>query len=202
MLFPAGALFISDFTKENGWGLLNLLNISSFFRVVMAVIILDLLIYFQHVLTHKIPLLWRFHKVHHTDQDLDATSALRFHPIEILGSTIYRALGVIVFGFSFEEIIIFEIILSSMTIFNHSNIGINRSVEKYLRYFIVTPQMHIIHHSTERFESDSNYGFSLSLGDRLFKTYTEDFQSKGEIGQRDTNKVEDLSLWALLKMPF
>lgn len=200
--FPTGLAFFSELASSNNIGLFNFFNLNIYSEIIISVILLDLLIYIQHVLTHKIDILWKFHRVHHADTDLDATSALRFHPLEILASLGYKAFWILVFGFSYQAIFVFEIILNFMAMFNHSNIRLPKKVETFLRLFVVTPQMHIIHHSVEQNESDTNYGFSLSIWDRLFKTYTNSFSSKGVIGQTYYRKSSDHGLWSLLKLPF
>ena len=141
-------------------------------ELILAVIILDGVIYLQHVLSHRIPVLWAFHKVHHTDRDLDVTSALRFHPIEILFSMAYKIIWVIALGPSVAAVIIFEVLLNGSAMFNHANLRLPLWLDKALRSVIVTPDMHRVHHSVIESETNSNYGFCLSLWDRLFRTYT------------------------------
>ncbi len=202
LLLPSGLVFFSEIASRRGIGLFNLFQINFASELVISIILLDLLIYFQHVLTHKINFLWQFHRVHHADTDLDATSALRFHPLEIVGSVIYKAFWIMLFGFSYEAILIFEIILNFMAMFNHSNITLPSKLEKVLRVLFVTPQMHIIHHSIEKYESDRNYGFNLSLWDRIFKTYKSRFESEGIIGQAYYRGQKEHQLWELLKLPW
>lgn len=165
-------------------------------------IILDFAIYIQHIITHKVPILWRFHKTHHIDSDLDVTSGLRFHPVEIIFSQIYKMFWIYLIGPSVMVVFLFEVSLNTMAMFNHSNLYIPPWIEKWLRYLIVTPQMHLIHHSVEQIESDTNYGFQLSIWDRIFGTYTNQFKSKGEIGQTGYQKVQDQKLLNLLLNPF
>ena len=172
------------------------------FGALFCFIILDLAIYFQHLLFHKNRFLWKLHRVHHSDIDLDTTSALRFHPLEIALSLFFKAILIFIFGFSMEAIFVFEIILNFMSMFNHSNLHIPVKVEKILRWIIVTPQMHIIHHSTEQYESDTNYGFNFSFWDRIFKTYISKFMSKGIIGNKKYRTDKDHHMWDLLKQPF
>jgi len=139
--------------------------------MILAVIMLDGLIYLQHVISHHIPALWALHKVHHTDRDLDVTSALRFHPIEILFSMVYKMFWVIILGPSAAAVIIFEVILNGSAMFNHANMRLPLWLDKVLRIFIVTPDMHRVHHSVIEGETNSNYGFFLSIWDRLGRTY-------------------------------
>lgn len=202
VLLPSGLAVVSLFAQEKGIGLFNLISLNETLVLVLSVILLDFLIYFQHVLSHKINFLWRFHRVHHADVDLDTTSALRFHPIEILFSIGYKAFLVIVFGFSIEAIFLFEIILNFTAMFNHSNIGLPKSIEKILRLVIVTPQMHIVHHSVHQSESDMNYGFNLSIWDRIFRTYKHSLDGGSEIGQRYYRSAKEHKLMALLALPF
>lgn len=202
VLLPSGLAIISLYAKENSFGLFNVIDLNHGVALVLSVILLDFLIYFQHVLSHKVNFLWRFHRVHHADVDLDTTSALRFHPLEILFSIGYKALLVILFGFSVEAIFLFEIILNFMAMFNHSNIGLPRSIEKALRLLIVTPQMHIVHHSVHQKESDTNYGFNFSIWDRLFRTYKYELDDKSLVGQRYYRSAKEHKLVALLTLPF
>ena len=202
LLLPGGLMVLADRVSGNHIGLFNHFEFSGALSLILGLIIFDLAIYLQHVLVHKVPLLWRFHRVHHSDVDLDVTSALRFHPVEILFSLSYKILIIIMFGLSAETILIFEILLNFMAMFNHSNMAIHPRLEGLLRGVIVTPQMHIIHHSIDRNESDLNYGFNLSIWDRLFKTYQKSFKSEGVIGQETDRKISDQVLIKLLIQPF
>lgn len=202
MLFPMGAVGIALWCQTNNQGAFNWINLTYWPAIVATVILMDLVIYAQHVLSHKWGLLYRLHQVHHSDRDLDFTSALRFHPLEILFSMLLKSTAIIIIGAHPKGILLFEIILSSMAIFNHSNLYLPKSLEKALRLLFVTPQMHIIHHSEQQFESDSNYGFNLSVWDKIFGTYTEKWKSDGVIGQRRFQRVRDQKLLHLLKQPF
>jgi len=206
LILPTGLAALCFYVENNDIGLFNMTlfkDILSFpVEVILSLVLLDLFIYGQHWLFHQVDTLWKLHRVHHTDIDLDASSALRFHPIEILISLLIKMFLIFIFGFSIESILIFEIILNFISMFNHSNLYIPKRIEKILRLFLVTPQMHIIHHSIERFESDSNYGFNLSLWDHLFRTYTASFKSSGKIGNHRFRKTKDQSLIELLKQPF
>jgi sterol desaturase/sphingolipid hydroxylase (fatty acid hydroxylase superfamily) len=202
LVAPMGLGYFGLWTEAQGLGFFNLISFDFEFEIFFSLVLFDGLIYLQHVLSHKWHYLWKLHRVHHADVDLDATSALRFHPLEIGLSFFYKVLCIFIFGFSAEAIFLLEIILSSMALFNHSNIYLPKSLESFLRLLIVTPQMHIIHHSTEQYESDSNYGFNLSIWDRIFKTYTAKFTSKGVVGQKSSRSESDHKLQSLLKMPF
>ncbi len=154
-----------------GWGLLNWLDWPVWAEVMLAIAVLDLAIWAQHLVTHKVPLLWRFHRVHHADRDFDVTTAVRFHPVEILASMGVKIALVYLLGPSALAVVLFEIILNGTALFNHSNLRLPQGVDHALRLLLVTPDMHRVHHSSQRHEHDSNYGFALSVWDRLFQTY-------------------------------
>ena len=155
----------------NGWGLFNLIALPVLLTVVLTVLIFDLAIWFQHLLTHKVPLLWRLHRVHHADRDIDVTTAIRFHPVEIALSMLLKIGLVYMVGPPVLGIFLFEIILNGTALFNHANLRLPKKVDAALRLFIVTPDMHRVHHSIDRSEHDSNYGFALSIWDQVFGTY-------------------------------
>ncbi|MDJ0627506.1 MAG: sterol desaturase family protein [Rhodobacter sp.] len=155
-----------------GWGLFNQLALAGWLELVLAVAILDLAIWAQHVAMHKVPALWRLHRVHHADRDMDVTTAIRFHPIEIAVSMGLKIAVVYVLGPSALAVLIFEILLNGTAMFSHSNLWLPKQLERALRWVLVTPDMHRVHHSVSRAEHDSNYGFALSVWDRLFRTYT------------------------------
>ncbi len=168
---PIMAVAMAHVAAQNGWGLFAVINLPVWAEFVIAVILLDLAIYGQHVATHKIPLLWRLHKVHHADRDIDVTTAARFHPFEIIASMAYKLLCVIVIGPAAAAVFVFEILLNASTMFNHSNLKLPLGIDRVLRKLVVTPDMHRVHHSIARGETDSNYGFFLSIWDRIFRTY-------------------------------
>lgn len=157
-----------------GIGLFNQVNLPAWLEIGLAIILLDLAIWFQHVLSHKVPVLWRIHRVHHADRDLDASSALRFHPAEILLSAAYKVAIIALLGPAVLAIVLFEIILNASALFNHANLAIPSWLDRALRTLVVTPDMHRIHHSVRRDEHDTNFGFCLSVWDRLFGTWTRD----------------------------
>jgi len=161
----------------NGWGLFNLTAWPAWVEVIAAILILDVAIWFQHLVFHKVPVLWRLHRVHHADRDFDVTTALRFHPIEIALSMLIKIGVVYLIGAPALGVILFEIILNGTAMFNHANLRLPKQVDRIVRTVLVTPDMHRVHHSTIRAEHDSNYGFALSIWDRLFRTYTP--QPKG-----------------------
>jgi sterol desaturase/sphingolipid hydroxylase (fatty acid hydroxylase superfamily) len=154
-----------------GWGLFNQLEWPSWIEIVVVILILDFAIWAQHLITHKIPLLWRLHRVHHADRDMDVTTAIRFHPIEIGLSMLLKIGLVYVFGPAAGAVLLFEILLNGTAMFNHANIRLPLAVDRIVRLILVTPDMHRVHHSVHRDEHDSNYGFSLSIWDRLLGTY-------------------------------
>ncbi len=158
---------------NKGWGLFNVIAAPLWLELLLAILILDLAIWFQHLITHKIPLLWRFHRVHHADRDIDVTTALRFHPVEIGFSMLLKIGLVYLLGPSALAVILFEIILNGTAMFNHANIKLPGRSDDIIRKILVTPDMHRIHHSVHREEHDSNYGFSISFWDRLFGTYND-----------------------------
>ncbi|MGX9353060.1 sterol desaturase family protein [Shimia sp. W99] len=156
---------------QQGWGLFNLIALPGPIELILAILIFDFAIWIQHLVTHKIPLLWRLHRVHHADRDIDVTTAIRFHPVEIALSMLLKIGLVYLLGPSALAIILFEIILNGTAMFNHANIKLPLPLDRALRLVLVTPDMHRVHHSIHRHEHDSNYGFALSIWDRLFGTY-------------------------------
>ena len=181
ILGPLIAVGVAAWASQNGWGVLNLVDLPVWLEFLLAFLVLDFSIWLQHVATHKIPVLWRLHKVHHTDRDLDASSGVRFHPIEILLSMLFKCLIVLWLGPTVFAVIIFEIALNATAIFSHANLNLPRAMDRTLRKLIVTPDMHRVHHSVIMPESQTNYGFNFSFWDRLFGTY----QSKPAKGQTD-----------------
>lgn len=154
-----------------GWGFLNNVAWPLWLEILAAVLILDFAIWAQHWITHHVPVFWRFHRMHHADRDMDVTTALRFHPVEILASMALKIGLIYVLGPQAVAVVLFEVLLNATAMFNHANIAIPRWLDGILRLFLVTPDMHRIHHSTERAEHDRNFGFSLSIWDRIFGTY-------------------------------
>ena len=191
--------------QEKGWGLLNWLGAPEWLAVIATLLVLDVVIYAQHILAHKWMPLWRLHQVHHIDLGFDATTAVRFHPLEIIISLVIKVAVIYVLGANPLAVIAFEILLNGSATFNHSNIKIPVQVDKVLRWVIITPDMHRIHHSTVQQEMDSNYGFSVSWWDRLFKTYTSEpqkTQTEFDIGLSTFRKAEQVGFWQMLVLPF
>jgi len=206
VIFPAAAVGVAQLASEKGWGLFNYYDVPYWYGVIAAVIIMDFVIYIQHVMVHAIPMLWRLHRVHHADPDYDVTTGSRFHPIEILLSMLIKFATILLLGPAVIAVIIFEIMLNATAMFNHGNIGLPKVVDKVMRWFLVTPDMHRVHHSVEDDETNSNFGFSLTWWDRIFGTYRE--QPRGgqigmKIGIHKFNDPKQVSwLPGLLTLPF
>jgi sterol desaturase/sphingolipid hydroxylase (fatty acid hydroxylase superfamily) len=202
---PLVAVAAAILADRHGIGLLNLAAWPQWLEVTLAVIVLDFALWLQHLAAHKIPLLWRVHRMHHADRDLDVTSALRFHPIEIGLSMLYKCVWVFVLGASPLAVVLFEIILSGCAMFNHANLALPGWLDRVLRLGLVTPDMHRVHHSVHHHEHDSNYGFNLSVWDRLFATYTAQPQGGHDgmtIGLPPYQNDAPASLGWCLRLPF
>jgi sterol desaturase/sphingolipid hydroxylase (fatty acid hydroxylase superfamily) len=171
ILLPLLAIGAAVDAERMGWGLLNQTGWPAWTEVLLAILALDLAIWAQHLLTHKVPLFWRFHRVHHADRDMDVTTGFRFHPVEILASMLLKIGLIYLLGPSTLAVLMFELVLSGTSLFNHSNLALPGWLDRPLRLILVTPDMHRVHHSVHRHEHDSNYGFSLSIWDRIFHTY-------------------------------
>lgn len=167
--------------KLNGMGLFNILDFPVWIEMTLTILILDFAIWAQHLITHKIPVLWRLHRVHHADRDMDVTTAVRFHPLEIALSMLIKIGLIYLLGPAAMAVVVFEILLNGTAMFNHSNLHVPLRLDRVLRIVLVTPDMHRVHHSMHRKEHDSNYGFSLAIWDRLFGTYIAQ-PAKGHIG--------------------
>lgn len=171
LVFPTATVGMALLANERGWGFLSLLELPPWLALVVSLVILDFMIWLQHVTVHAIPVLWRLHRVHHADPDYDVTTGLRFHPLEILLSMVIKFVVIAALGPSVVAVILFEVILNGMAMFNHGNIRLPAKLDRLLRWVVVTPDMHRVHHSVVDFETNSNFGFNLSLWDRLFGTY-------------------------------
>lgn len=205
LIFPFAAVGMASFSQEQGWGLINALNPPLAVSIGVAVLTLDLAIYFQHRLFHAVPLLWRLHRVHHADLEFDVTTGVRFHPVEILLSMGIKFLVIAALGAPTLAVLVFEIMLNATSMFNHANISIFHKLEKILRLFVVTPEMHRVHHSIYREETDSNFGFNVPWWDWLFKTYRaqpRDGHLKMKIGLVDFRDRKELLLHRMLLQPF
>ncbi len=171
LMFPLAAVGVAAFGTANGWGLLNHFQVPFWLAVPVAVIAMDFVIWLQHVMVHAVPALWRLHQVHHADLDYDLTTGARFHPIEIALSMLIKFATIVVLGPPVLAVVIFEVLLNATAMFNHGNIRLPAALDRVLRWFVVTPDMHRVHHSVEDDETNSNFGFNLPWWDRLFGTY-------------------------------
>ncbi len=205
LLVPILPVGLAVIFYDKGWGLMPTIGITGLTNIVLTVILLDGIIYFQHVLVHYVPVLWRFHRMHHTDRDLDVTSGNRFHPVEIVFSIGVKLLSVAILGVHPIGVVIFEVILNGMAQFNHANVKIPEAIDRKLRRFIVTPDFHRVHHSYIERETNSNFGFNLSIWDQIFGTYIAE-PKKGQIGMdvglEDYSDPKKLNLLFMLKLPF
>ena len=205
-LVPTIAAFgFAIWAQENGFGLFNIIELPLWLAVLISFIVLDFAIWFSHLASHKIPILWLVHRMHHTDVDIDVTTAIRFHPIEIFLSMLWKILIVVLLGAPAISVLIFEIVLNGAAMFNHSNIKLPLAFDRILRIFIVTPDMHRVHHSIIHNETDSNYGFNLAIWDRLFGTYI-DQPKEGHLNMKIglaewQNEKPSQLIWSL-KLPF
>ncbi len=189
---------------NNGWGLFNALDWPLGLEIIATILILDFAIWLQHLITHKVPLLWRLHQVHHADVDIDVTTAIRFHPVEIALSMILKIGLVYLLGPAAIAVVLFEIILNGTAMFNHANIKLPLGLDAVVRRVFVTPDMHRVHHSVHREEHDSNYGFSLSIWDRMFGTYIPqpaDGHDDMKIGLRWQDERPSKFAWSMA-LPF
>ncbi len=205
LLGPITAVVAADYALDNGWGLLSRFAMPLYLDIIVGVVVLDLAIYAQHVISHRIPLLWRLHKVHHADRDIDATSGIRFHPVEVVLSMLYKCLVILLLGPVTIAVVLFEIILNASAMFNHANLRLPLWLDRVLRLLIVTPDMHRVHHSVIQRETNSNYGFFLSIWDRVFRTYNAQ-PEKGHdgmtIGLAQYQSQKPASLLWCMALPF
>jgi sterol desaturase/sphingolipid hydroxylase (fatty acid hydroxylase superfamily) len=171
LLFPAAAVGLALVAESHNLGLLNLIQWPRWISIVLGVVFFDLVIYLQHVMFHAVPAFWRLHRMHHADLDIDVTTGVRFHPIEIVLSMLVKLGAILMLGPPAVSVLIFEVLLNATSMFNHSNAYIPLSIDRVLRLFVVTPDMHRVHHSVEDYEANSNFGFNLPWWDRLFGTY-------------------------------
>ncbi|HSD97342.1 MAG TPA: sterol desaturase family protein [Sulfuricaulis sp.] len=206
LLLPVTAAGFAAFAVSRGWGTFNYYDVPVWVAVIASVVILDFAIYLQHVMFHAVPALWRLHRMHHADLDFDVTTGARFHPIEILLSMLIKFAVIAVIGAPAAAVIIFEVLLNATSMFNHGNLRLPAMLDRVLRLFIVTPDMHRVHHSIEDHETNSNFGFNLSLWDRLFGTYKDQPDAGHEgmtIGIRDYREPRIATdLPGMLILPF
>jgi sterol desaturase/sphingolipid hydroxylase (fatty acid hydroxylase superfamily) len=198
LAFPLAAAGMAAFAAANGWGLLNHFSVPLWLAVPIAVIAMDFVIWLQHVMVHAVPALWRLHRVHHADLDYDVTTGSRLHPIEIGLSMLIKFATITVLGPPVLAVVNFEVLLNATAMFNHGNIRIPAGVDRVLRWFVVTPDMHRVHHSVEDDETNSNFGFNLPWWDRMFGTYRDqpraghDAMTIGIRGHRNPHEVARL----------
>jgi sterol desaturase/sphingolipid hydroxylase (fatty acid hydroxylase superfamily) len=206
LVFPLAAVGVAAFCAQRGWGLLNYFQLPFWAATVLAVVAMDFVIWLQHVMVHAVPALWRLHRVHHADLDYDLTTGARFHPIEIGLSMLIKFATVVVLGPSVVAVVVFEVLLNATAMFNHGNIRLPAALDRVLRYVLVTPDMHRVHHSVEDDECNSNFGFSLTWWDRLLGTYRAQPRAGQEgmmIGIREYRNPHEVDrLDGMLLLPF
>ena len=205
LVFPVAAVGFALMVEDAGWGVLNWVRVPGWLAVLVAVLVLDLVIYWQHVVFHAVPVLWRLHRMHHADLEFAVTTGLRFHPLEILLSMVIKLAAIAVLGAPAIAVLIFEVVLNGSAMFNHSNVRLPARVDAWLRLVIVTPDMHRVHHSVVRVETDSNFGFNVPWWDRIFGTYRGQPDAGHEgmvIGLERFRTRRDLWLDRMLRQPF
>ncbi len=205
LIFPVLAVGVAVLAESRGWGLLNALEVAPWLAFVASVLVLDLAIYLQHVVFHAVPILWRLHMMHHADRDFDVTTGVRFHPFEAVLSMVIK-LGVIAaLGPPAAAVVVFEVVLSATSLFNHGNVRMLGGLDRVLRLLVVTPEMHRVHHSVRPHETNSNFGFNLPWWDRLFSTYRAqpaDGHQDMTIGLSQFQERGPENLWWMLVLPF
>ncbi len=205
LIFPIIAVQVALAASENGWGLLNILDLPAWLGMLIGILILDLVVYLQHVMFHTVPLLWRMHMMHHADLDIDVTTGLRFHPLEILISMVIKMTVIAALGPTVLTVIIFEIVLNGTAMFNHGNLKLPEKLDRYLRLLVVTPDMHRVHHSVTIRETNSNFGFNFPWWDRFFGTYRAQpvlGHEKMTIGLAQFRDPGKNNLFHMLLLPF
>jgi sterol desaturase/sphingolipid hydroxylase (fatty acid hydroxylase superfamily) len=205
LLIPLAAVGVAVIAAQRGWGLFNITPWPGWLEAILGFVVLDLAIYAQHVAFHKVPLLWRLHRMHHADLDIDVSTGVRFHPIEIVLSMLIKMAVVILVGVPALAVILFEVVLNATSMFNHSNAAMPPWLDRGVRLVVVTPDMHRVHHSVQRHETDSNFGFNLPWWDRLFGTY----RAQPEAGHKEMmiglpifRDPHELRLDRLITQPF
>lgn len=206
IIFPTAAVGMAVFAQKHGWGIFNYFQIPQRIVIIVSVVIMDFAIYLQHVMFHAIPVFWRIHRMHHADLDFDATTGVRFHPLEIMLSMLIKFAVILVLGPPLLAVVAFEVVLNATSMFNHGNVRMLHSVDYVLRWFMVTPDMHRVHHSMEDYEANSNFGFNLPWWDRLLGTYRAQPHMGHEgmtIGLRDFRDTKHcVNLRGMLAIPF
>lgn len=206
LLFTAAAVGVAAFAQQNGWGIFHLYQVPFWITVIVSVVAMDFIIYLQHVMVHAVPALWRLHRVHHADLDYDLTTGARFHTLEIILSMLIKCATIVVLGPPVVAVVIFEVVLNATAMFNHANVRLPLAIDRRLRWIVVTPDMHRVHHSVEDDEANSNFGFNLPWWDRLFGTYRHQPRAGHEgmtIGIHGYRTPRDVSwLPGMLLLPF
>jgi sterol desaturase/sphingolipid hydroxylase (fatty acid hydroxylase superfamily) len=205
IVFPAAAVGAALWAEEQGYGLFPALGLDPLLAGAMSFVALDFAVWLEHVASHKFPLFWRIHRMHHADNGFDVTTGLRFHPFEILLSMVWKAAVIVALGAPVLAVLLFEIVLNATSLFNHSNIALPQNLDRWLRRVVVTPDMHRVHHSAVPSETDSNYGFNFPFWDRLFGTYVAQPSATHEamtIGLSDYRGEAPARLSWALQAPF
>lgn len=203
LALPGSAVAFAAFAADAGWGLLNRAELPGWVTVLAGIVLLDLIVYLQHVLFHSVPALMRLHAVHHADADFDLTTGIRFHPLEIAISMLIKLAAIAALGVPAFAVLAFEVLLNASAMFNHANASLPARLEPWVRRLLVTPDMHRIHHSVLEAERNSNYGFCLSWWDRLLGTYTPAPRGELEIGLAQWREPRAIAtLHGTLRMPF
>lgn len=205
LIAPAGAAGFAHFAETRGVGLFHAVGWPVGLEVIVSVVVLDCAIYWQHRLFHSVPVLWRLHRMHHADLDVDVTTGARFHPLEILLSLGIKFLVIAALGAPAVSVLLFEVLLNATAMFNHSNARMPEAVERVLRCFVITPDLHRVHHSVQRHETDSNFGFNLPWWDWLFRTYRAQPEAGHDgmtLGIGQFRDPEELRLDRMLTQPF
>ncbi len=205
IVFPLAPVVVAVIAAERGWGVFNIAGVPPGLAIVAAVVILDFAIYLQHVMVHAVPMLWRLHRMHHADLDFDVTTGARFHPVEIILSVAIKMAVIVLIGAAPVAVLIFEVVLNATAMFNHSNVNLPLGLDRVLRLFVVTPDMHRVHHSELPHETNSNFGFNLPWWDRLFGTYRDQPGNGHEgmtIGLDVFREPGELHLHKMLVQPF
>lgn len=204
-ILPVATVGVAGFAAERGMGLLNFFHLPYLLVIVLSVLALDLAIYLQHMMFHAVPLLWRLHRMHHADLDFDVTTGARFHPIEIVLSMLFKFAVILVLGPPAVAVLVFEVLLNAASMFNHGNVRMPEPIDRIVRWLVVTPDMHRVHHSVNPRETNSNFGFNLPWWDRLFGTYRAQPRSghnRMTIGIEQFRSPRELWLDRMLLQPF
>jgi sterol desaturase/sphingolipid hydroxylase (fatty acid hydroxylase superfamily) len=205
IIFPTAAVGMALIAKAHGFGLFNGVGLPRLVAILASVILLDLAIYLQHVLFHAVPVLWRLHRMHHADLEFDVTTGVRFHPFEILLSMVIKLVVVAALGAPALAVLVFEVLLNATSMFNHGNVRLPAALDRVMRWIIVTPEMHRVHHSITPRETNSNFGFNLPWWDRWFGTYRAEPAAGHEhmtIGIEQFRDPRELRLDRMLAQPF